>query len=51
LVEDVDAERKRIDGFVTDWLQQPKDMAWGNRSMIVRDPEGNPVNFFKPSKA
>lgn len=48
-VEDVDAERARIDSFVSDWLQQPKDMPWGNRSMLFRDPDGNPVNFFKPA--
>jgi len=46
-VADVDAERARIDDFVTDWLQQPKDMPWGNRSMLFRDPDGNPINFFK----
>lgn len=48
-VDDVDAERARIDAFVTDWLQQPTDMPWGNRSMLFRDPDGNPVNFFKPA--
>lgn len=47
-VDDVDAERARIDVFVTDWLQQPKDMPWGNRSMLFRDPDGNPINFFTP---
>lgn len=47
-VDDVDTERKRIDSFVSDWLQQPKDMPWGNRSMLFRDPDGNPINFFKP---
>lgn len=45
-VDDVDAERARIDSFVTDWLQQPKDMPWGNRSMMFRDPDGNPINIF-----
>lgn len=47
-VGDVDSERGRIDTFVTDWLQQPKDMPWGNRSMLFRDPDGNPINFFTP---
>lgn len=47
-VDDVDVERARIDTFVTNWLQQPKDMPWGNRSMLFRDPDGNPINFFKP---
>ena len=51
VVDDVDAERKRIDGFVSDWLQQPKVMPWGNRSMLFRDPDGNPINFFKPLAA
>jgi len=49
-VDDVDVERSRIDPFVTDWLQQPKDMPWGNRSMLFRDPDGNPMNFFTPIK-
>jgi predicted enzyme related to lactoylglutathione lyase len=47
-VEDVDAERARVEAFVTDWLQQPKDMPWGNRSMLFRDPDGNPINIFTP---
>ena len=50
-VDDVDRERERIDALVTDWLQQPKDMQWGNRSMLFRDPDGNPINFFKPPAA
>jgi predicted enzyme related to lactoylglutathione lyase len=48
-VDDVDAERARIDAFVTDWLQQPKNMPWGNRSMLFRDLDGNPINFFSPA--
>lgn len=50
-VSDVDDERARIDGLVSDWLQQPKDMPWGNRSMLFRDPDGNPVNIFSPTPA
>ena len=49
-VDDVDAERRRIDTVVSDWLFEPKDMPWGNRSMLFRDPDGNPVNFFQPRK-
>ncbi len=45
----MDAEQERIGGFVTDWLQPPRDMPWGNRSMLFRDPEGNPINFFRPA--
>jgi len=47
-VADVDGERARIDGQVSEWLQQPKDMPWGNRSMLFRDPDGNPINVFSP---
>jgi predicted enzyme related to lactoylglutathione lyase len=50
-VADVDAERSRIDALVGKWLQQPKDMRWGNRSMLFRDPDGNPVNIFSPPPA
>lgn len=48
-VEDVDAERLRLADFVTYWIQEPKDMPWGNRSMLFRDPDGNPVNVFRPA--
>ena len=47
-VDDVDAERDRLAGLVKDWIQEPKDMPWGNRSMLFRDPDGNPVNIFAP---
>jgi hypothetical protein len=36
----VDVERARIADFVTDWIQEPKEMPWGNRSMLFRDPDG-----------
>ena len=41
-------ERERVDAFVTGWLQQYKDMPLGNRSMLFRDPDGNPIKLFKP---
>jgi predicted enzyme related to lactoylglutathione lyase len=50
-VDDVDSERARLDALVTQWLQQPKDMPWGNRSMLFRDPDGNPINLFQPLAA
>jgi len=25
---------------------EPTDMPWGNRSMMLRDPDGGLVNFF-----
>jgi predicted enzyme related to lactoylglutathione lyase len=47
-VDDVDAERTRLGGIVTDWVMQPTDMPWGNRSMLFRDPDGNLINVYKP---
>jgi len=47
-VEDVDAERLRLEGTVREWVQEPTDQPWGNRSMLFRDPDGNLINFFTP---
>ena len=47
-VEDVDAERKRLDSVVTDWVLEPTSQPWGYRSMLFRDPDGNLVNFYTP---
>jgi uncharacterized glyoxalase superfamily protein PhnB len=44
-VDDVDAVRNRI-GDAIDYVMQPTDMPWGNRSMLLRDPDGNVVNIF-----
>jgi predicted enzyme related to lactoylglutathione lyase len=48
-VEDVDREHERLAAFVTDWVQHPTTMPWGNRSMLFRDPDGNLVNLFTPA--
>jgi uncharacterized glyoxalase superfamily protein PhnB len=50
LVEDVDGLYKHLSGFVADadFLNEPTLMPWGNRSLLVRDPDGNLVNFFTP---
>jgi catechol 2,3-dioxygenase-like lactoylglutathione lyase family enzyme len=45
-VEDVDAERARLDDHVTDWVQEPTSQPWGNRSMLFRDPDGNLINVY-----
>lgn len=45
-VEDVDAERPRVETLVSALVQQPTDQPWGNRSMLFRDPDGNLINFF-----
>jgi predicted enzyme related to lactoylglutathione lyase len=45
-VDDVDAERTRLDGIVRDWVVEPTTQPWGNRSMMFRDPDGNLINVF-----
>jgi predicted enzyme related to lactoylglutathione lyase len=47
-VDDVDAEYTRLKPVVTEWVQQPTTMPWGNRSILFRDPDGNLVNLFTP---
>lgn len=46
LVDDVD----RLHAGLTDvaLVQEPTTMPWGNRSLLIRDPDGNLVNFFTP---
>ncbi len=48
LVEDVDKEFARLRERVTDVVQEPTTMPWGNRSLLVRDPDGNLINLFTP---
>jgi len=48
LVPDVDAEFDRLKGSLTDLVQEPTTMPWGNRSLLFRDPEGTLVNLFTP---
>ena len=47
-VNNVDSEYERLKPLVTDWVQEPTTMPWGNRSILFRDPDGNLVNFFTP---
>jgi len=47
-VEDVDSEYERLKPLVSDWVQEPTTMPWGNRSILFRDPDGNLVNLFTP---
>ncbi|MGC4948825.1 VOC family protein [Streptomyces sp. DT224] len=51
LVDDVDQVHQNLAGFVTDFVNQPTTMPWGNRSLLFRDPDGNLVNFFTPVTA
>ncbi|GHE93337.1 VOC family protein [Streptomyces fumanus] len=48
LVDDVDRVHEHLTGFVPDILNEPTTMPWGNRSLLVRDPDGHLVNFFTP---
>lgn len=48
LVDDVDRLHEELADAVTDWVNGPTTMPWGNRSLLFRDPDGNLVNFFKP---
>ncbi|NKQ23044.1 VOC family protein [Streptomyces galbus] len=48
LVDDVDRVHRELAGFVTDFVSGPTTMPWGNRSLLIRDPDGNLVNFFTP---
>jgi predicted enzyme related to lactoylglutathione lyase len=48
LVDDVDRVHENLTGFVTDFVTEPTTMPWGNRSLLLRDPDGNLVNFFTP---
>lgn len=47
-VLDVDAEYARLKPLVDEWVQEPTTMPWGNRSVLLRDPDGNLVNLFAP---
>ena len=48
LVDDVFRVYRELSGTVTDVVNEPTTMPWGNRSLLVRDPDGNLVNFFTP---
>jgi predicted enzyme related to lactoylglutathione lyase len=48
LVDDVDRVHQNLAGLVTDFVNEPTTMPWGNRSLLFRDPDGNLVNFFTP---
>ncbi|TYB99554.1 VOC family protein [Micromonospora sp. WP24] len=48
LVDDVDRVHQNLAGFVEDFVNEPTTLPWGNRSLLLRDPDGNLVNFFTP---
>jgi len=45
-VDDVDALGRRLQDSGVDIVMPPADMPWGNRSMLLRDPDGNIINIF-----
>jgi uncharacterized glyoxalase superfamily protein PhnB len=45
-VDDVDALHEEAKSLDADIVMPPSDMPWGNRSMLLRDPDGNVVNIF-----
>ena len=47
-VEDVDLERARLRDLVHEFVLEPTNQPWGNRSMLFRDPDGNLINFYAP---
>ncbi|MBF6275156.1 glyoxalase [Nocardia sp. 852002-20019_SCH5090214] len=51
LVADVDRVHRELSGAGTEIVAEPTTMPWGNRSLLVRDPDGNLVNFFTPVTA
>jgi predicted enzyme related to lactoylglutathione lyase len=50
-VDDVDKEYEKLEKVISDFVQQPTTMPWGNRSLLFRDPDGNLINFFTPVSA
>ena len=49
LTPDVDADHARLKDVVDSWVNEPTVMPWGNRSLLLRDPDGNLVNLFTPA--
>jgi catechol 2,3-dioxygenase-like lactoylglutathione lyase family enzyme len=48
-VEDVDAEARRLEDLGVELVTSPADHEpWGMRTVYVRDPEGNLVEFYGP---
>lgn len=47
LVDDVDAEYRRLDELGVQWVKEPTTQPWGSRSIYFRDPDGNLINFYQ----
>lgn len=49
IVKDVDEIYNKLESFIQPYLvQKPTILPWGNKSLLLRDPDGNLVNFFTP---
>ena len=49
-VPDVDGDFAELEPRSEDVILEPTTMPWGNRSALIRDPDGNVVNLFsKPA--
>ncbi len=45
-VDDVDGVRARLSDAPINYVMAPVNQPWGNRSMLLRDPDGNLINIF-----
>src|ERR1039457_7652301 len=50
-VDDVEQEFQRLSKHISEFVQEPTLMPWGNRSMLFKDPDGNLVKIFFPPAA
>ncbi len=49
LVDDVERDYERLHELLQHCIvQKPTTMPWGNKSLLLRDPDGNLVNLFTP---
>ena len=48
IADDVDAVHTEVSSWA-DVVQEPRTMPWGNRSLLLRDPDGTLVNVFTPA--
>jgi len=48
LAVDVGGVHQNLAGFLEDFAAEPSTLPWGNRSLLLRDPDGNLVSFFTP---
>jgi uncharacterized glyoxalase superfamily protein PhnB len=48
-VADVDAKYRRLQPLVKTWVKRPTTQPWGTRSIDLRDPDGNLVDFYSPA--